>query len=76
MEVRDILLSSTNANQLGNLINKKVSGRLFENKVDHTTFFGAITEYLEVIHMLLINSSSAYTRSKPFCEAGVGSNFE
>ena len=76
MEVRDILPSSTNANQLGTLINNKVSGRLFEIKVNHTTFFGAYTEYLKAIQMLLFKSSSAYTRSKPFCEAGLGSNLE
>ena len=39
MEVQGILLSSANANQLGNFINK-ISGRFFENKIDRNTFFG------------------------------------
>lgn len=60
------LLSSTNANQPRTFINNKVSGMLFEDKVDHTTYFGANTEYIQGIHMLPINPSSAYTRSKPF----------
>ena len=60
------LLSSTNVNHPANFINNKVSGILFENKVDHATYFGANTEYIQGIHMLPINPSSAYTRDKAF----------
>lgn len=60
------LLSSTNVNHPVNFINNKVSGILFENKVDHTTYFGTNPEYIQGIHMLPINPSSAYTRGKDF----------
>ncbi|CAF9909292.1 MAG: hypothetical protein HETSPECPRED_008922 [Heterodermia speciosa] len=60
------LLSSTNVNHPANFINNKVSGILFENKVDHATYFGANPEYIQGIHMLPINPSSAYTRDKAF----------
>ena len=60
------LLSSTNINHPANFIKNKASGILFENKVDHTTYFGANTEYIQGIHMLPINPSSAYTRDKVF----------
>lgn len=40
--------------------------QLFENKVDHTTYFGNLTEYVEGIHMIPMNPTSAYTRSAQF----------
>ena len=60
------LLESTNTNQPANFIANKVTGILFENKVDHTTYFGGKPEYIEGIHMIPINPSSAYTRNRNF----------
>ena len=40
--------------------------KLFENKVDHNTYFGANPEYIEGIHMLPLSPASAYTRSSTF----------
>jgi endo-1,3(4)-beta-glucanase len=41
------LLESTNKNQPSQFIGNKVTGILFENKVDHATYFGLNTEYIE-----------------------------
>lgn len=40
--------------------------QLFENKIHHTTYFGANIEYIQGIHMIPINPSSVYTRSQKF----------
>lgn len=40
--------------------------QLFENKIDHTTYFGSNTEYIEGIHMLPIMPFSALTRTQQF----------
>jgi endo-1,3(4)-beta-glucanase len=40
--------------------------KLFENKVDHTTFFGNNPEYIQGIHMLPVSPISGYTRSRKF----------
>ncbi|KKZ63595.1 endo-1,3(4)-beta-glucanase [[Emmonsia] crescens] len=60
------LMKSDNVNQPKNFIGNKVTGILFENKADHTTYFGANLEYIQGIHMLPIIPSSAYTRQKDF----------
>jgi endo-1,3(4)-beta-glucanase len=60
------LLESTNTNQPANFIGNKVTGILFENKVDHVTYFGANPEYIQGIHMLPIVPSSAYLRNQNF----------
>ncbi|PVH97272.1 glycoside hydrolase family 81 protein [Periconia macrospinosa] len=62
------LLASDNKVQPERFIPNKVTGILFENKVDHVTYFGANIEYIQGIHMLPINPSSAYTRSKKFVQ--------
>jgi endo-1,3(4)-beta-glucanase len=41
------LMESTNKVQPANFINNKVTGILFEGKVDHTTYFGTNIEYIE-----------------------------
>ena len=41
------LMESNNTNQPSQFIGNKVSGILFENKVDHTTYFGTNLEYIE-----------------------------
>ena len=38
-------------------IGNKAIGILFENKMDHTTYFGTNTEYIEGIHMIPLNPS-------------------
>lgn len=60
------LLESSNTNQPANFLANKVTGILFENKVDHATYFGLNTEYIQGIHMLPIVPSSAYTRRRAF----------
>ncbi|EPS36593.1 hypothetical protein H072_9865 [Dactylellina haptotyla CBS 200.50] len=61
------LMSNNNRNQPGNFIQNKVTGILFENKVDHTTYFGNQIEYIQGIHMLPLTPVSPYVRSKQFC---------
>ena len=60
------LLSSDNKVQPQKFLPNKVTGILFENKVDHTTYFGANIEYIQGIHMIPINPASAYTRTRKF----------
>ncbi|KAH7118794.1 endo-1,3(4)-beta-glucanase 1 precursor [Dendryphion nanum] len=60
------LLSKDNKVQPEKFIPNKVTGILFENKIDHTTYFGANPEYIQGIHMIPLNPSTAYTRSKTF----------
>ncbi|KAJ4346589.1 endo-1,3-beta glucanase [Didymosphaeria variabile] len=57
------LLESDNQVQPSEFLPNKVTGILFENKVDHTTYFGAEPEFIEGIHMIPLNPSSAYTRT-------------
>lgn len=40
--------------------------QLFENKADHTTYFGSAAEYIQGIHMIPISPISAYTRPSKF----------
>ncbi|PWY82914.1 hypothetical protein BO70DRAFT_404481 [Aspergillus heteromorphus CBS 117.55] len=60
------LMESDNKNQPENFIANKVTGILFENKVDHTTYFGNNLEYIQGIHMLPLLPSSAFVRSQNF----------
>ncbi|KZF24885.1 glycoside hydrolase family 81 protein [Xylona heveae TC161] len=60
------LMESTNTIQPANFIGNKVTGILFENKIDHTTYFGTNPEYIEGIHMIPLNPSSALTRTQNF----------
>lgn len=60
------LYDSSNTVQPANFIRNKVSGILFENKIDHTTYFGANIEYIQGIHMLPILPSSTLTRTQSF----------
>jgi hypothetical protein len=62
------LMTSDNKNQPEKFVSNKVTGILFENKIDHTTYFGGNTEFVEGIHMIPLNPSSAYTRSKQFVQ--------
>ena len=60
------LYDSTNTVQPANFIGNKVSGILFENKIDHTTYFGTNIEYIQGIHMLPLMPSSTLTRTQTF----------
>ncbi|EEH35926.2 endo-1,3(4)-beta-glucanase [Paracoccidioides lutzii Pb01] len=61
-----VLMKSDNVNQPSNFIANKVTGILFENKADHTTYFGTNLEYIQGIHMLPLIPSSPYIRGKGF----------
>lgn len=60
------LLDSSNTNHPQRFIDNKVTGILFENKVDHTTYFGAEKEKIHGIHMIPLTPISTYIRSKKF----------
>uniref|UniRef100_A0A060TAI1 glucan endo-1,3-beta-D-glucosidase n=1 Tax=Blastobotrys adeninivorans TaxID=409370 RepID=A0A060TAI1_BLAAD len=46
----------------------RVSGILFENKVDHATYFGLNPEYIQGIHMIPITPISSFIRSPEFVQ--------
>lgn len=60
------LYTADNTVQLASFIGNKVAGILFENKIDHTTYFGANIEFIQGIHMLPLLPSTTYTRSAEF----------
>lgn len=60
------LLEEDNNVQPKQFLPNRVTGILFENKVDHTTYFGGRPEYIQGIHMIPLNPTSAYTRSQSF----------
>lgn len=60
------LFTSQNKVQPENFIGNRVAGILFENKLDHTTYFGANIEYIQGIHMLPLLPSSRFTRKDEF----------
>lgn len=60
------LYTSDNTVEPSKFIGNKVSGILFENKIDHTTYFGTNTEYIEGIHMLPLMPFSTLTRTQEF----------
>jgi endo-1,3(4)-beta-glucanase len=62
------LMEADNKNQPAGFIKNKATGILFENKIDHTTYFGGNIEYIEGIHMIPLNPSSAYTRRRQFAQ--------
>lgn len=61
-----MLLSSGNANHPSNFVGNKLTGILFENKVDHTTYFGHLPQYIHGVHMLPLTAISPYIRSQTF----------
>ncbi|KAL4907263.1 hypothetical protein BDW74DRAFT_176044 [Aspergillus multicolor] len=60
------LMENENVNHPSNFIGNKVTGILFENKVDHTTYFGNNLEYIQGIHMLPLLPMSPFIRSQKF----------
>ncbi|OVF10554.1 putative endo-1,3(4)-beta-glucanase [Clavispora lusitaniae] len=64
-----MLYSSDNTTQPSNFAANKVSGILFENKIDFATFFGRGTvgdEFIHGIHMIPITPISSYIRGARF----------
>lgn len=61
-----MLYESSNTTVPSQFIGNKVSGIKFENKVDHTTYFGTNKEYIQGIHMIPITPISSYIRSPTF----------
>ncbi|KAK9245612.1 endo-1,3(4)-beta-glucanase [Lipomyces tetrasporus] len=61
-----MLMNNTNTIQPSNFIRNKVTGILYENKADHTTYFGTNIEYIQGIHMLPVTPVSSYIRSPTF----------
>jgi endo-1,3(4)-beta-glucanase len=62
------LYTADNTVEPENFVGNKVSGILFENKIDHTTYFGANPEYIQGIHMLPLLPSSTLTRTPAFVQ--------
>ncbi len=60
------LYSSDNKVQPENFIGNKVAGILFENKIDHTTYFGGNIEYVQGIHMLPLLPHTPFVRKPDF----------
>lgn len=62
------LLDSDNKNQPAQFIDNKVTGILFENKADHTTYFGSNLEYIQGIQMIPAMPFSTLTRTRKFVQ--------
>lgn len=60
------LYSDDNDVEPEQIIGNKVSGILFDNKIDHTTWFGTNTEYIHGIHMLPVTPISSVVRGPTF----------
>ncbi|KAL8953909.1 MAG: hypothetical protein Q9222_000283 [Ikaeria aurantiellina] len=60
------LMQEGNTNQPMEFVGNKVTGILFENKIDATTYFGNNLEYVHGIHMLPLLPYSALTRTPSF----------
>ncbi|KAF4964794.1 hypothetical protein FSARC_7306 [Fusarium sarcochroum] len=58
--------TTTNTAQPKNFIGNKVAGILFENKIDHTTWFSADIEAIQGIHMIPILPVSNLARTGTF----------
>jgi len=64
---RDYYLYTTgNKVQPAEFIGNKVAGIMFENKIDHTTYFGSNIEYIQGIHMLPLLPHTPYVRTQDF----------
>ncbi|KAK3349999.1 glycoside hydrolase family 81 protein, partial [Lasiosphaeria hispida] len=60
------LYNDNNTVQPPNFIGNKVAGILFENKIDHTTYFGMNIEYIQGIHMLPLLPHTPMARTPGF----------
>ncbi|QLG73884.1 hypothetical protein HG535_0F03960 [Zygotorulaspora mrakii] len=62
------LYSDDNTVMPSAFIRNKVSGILFENKIDHTTYFGNELQYIQMIHAIPITPASSFVRTPKFVE--------
>lgn len=62
------LYSDDNKIMPPSFIANKVSGILFENKIDHTTYFGNNLEYIQMIHAIPITPASSFVRHPTFVQ--------
>lgn len=62
------LYQNNNEVQPPQFIGNKVAGILFENKVDHTTFFSPDIEAIQGIHMIPILAPTPFVRRPEFVE--------
>jgi endo-1,3(4)-beta-glucanase len=60
------LMEKSNTAQPPQIALNKVTGITFENKVDHATYFGGNTEYIQGIHMIPLAPCSALVRTPAF----------
>lgn len=60
------LYESSNTIMPAQIIGNFVSGIKFENKIDHTTYFGRNPEYIQGIHMIPITPISSFIRRPSF----------
>ncbi|QPG74856.1 hypothetical protein FOA43_002192 [Brettanomyces nanus] len=61
-----MLYNQSNTVMPSKFIGNFVSGIKFENKIDHTTYFGTNVEYIHGIHMLPITPVSSFIRTPEF----------
>lgn len=62
------LYKDDNTIQPSNFIANRVAGITFENKLDHTTYFGRNIEYIQGIHMIPLTPASVIVREKEFVQ--------
>nr|OQO17039.1 hypothetical protein B0A51_18453 [Rachicladosporium sp. CCFEE 5018]OQO19588.1 hypothetical protein B0A51_14130 [Rachicladosporium sp. CCFEE 5018] len=62
------LYTNDNTVEPAQFIGNKAAGILFENKIDHTTYFGTNIEYIEGIHMIPLMPFSTFTRNATFVQ--------
>ena len=55
-----------NVNEPSKILGNRVAGITFENKLDHTTYFGTNLEYIQGIHMIPMTPATAMIRNKAF----------
>lgn len=60
------LYANDNGVQPARFIGNRAAGILFENKVDHTTYFGSRLEYIQGIHMLPLLPHTPLVRAPAF----------
>src|SRR5208282_4719943 len=64
-----MLMSPGNTVQPAQFVPNFVTGILFMNKADHTTFFGRNLEYIQGIHMIPLTAISPFIRQPTFVAA-------
>lgn len=63
-----MLYTSGNTTMPKQIIGNKVSGIKFENKIDHTTYFGTLLQYIQGAHMIPTTPISSFIRSPQFVQ--------